>query len=334
MHFVIVGAGALGSLYAAFLARDGHDVSLLARGERAAQLAEDGITVTGLADFNAKCDVVIEGQTLRHADALIMAVKTYDTDAVLATLSNLQPASAFSVQNGMLKNRQLAEAFGADAVLGAVGHIGGQVLGAGSGTAAPVRYTLDGATIVGELNGGHSKRAQAIVDSLMRAGLVAEHSQQISTAEWSKFVGWSGFSALAILTRLPTYKFLSDPDTAVLAARVMRETGALARHLGIELQDSGALKAASVTAGSEEDGVQAVLASGAMLEEMAPSLRQSMLQDADRGKRLEVDETLGYALELAGENGIQTPTLDYCVRIMRAVSRAADPDRTSESTTP
>ena len=328
MHFVIAGAGALGSLYAAYLARDGHDESLLARGERAARLQEDGITVTGLGEFNANCDIVTDGQTLRHADVLIMAVKTYDTAAALAALSNLQPESAFSVQNGMLKNRQLGQAFGEDAILGAVGQIGGQVLDAAPGTAAPVRYTLDGATIVGEPRGGRSKRAQAIVDALTCAGLVAELSERIATVEWSKFVGWSGFSALATLTRLPTYRFLSDPDTAVLAARVMRETGAVARHLGVELQDSGALKAASVTAGSEDAGAQAVLESGAMLEEMAPDLRQSMLQDVDRGKRLEVDETLGYTLELARENGIQTPTLDYCVRIMRVVSRASNQNRT------
>ena len=43
MNFVIVGAGALGSIYAAYLARNGHQVSLVARGERAVELASHGI---------------------------------------------------------------------------------------------------------------------------------------------------------------------------------------------------------------------------------------------------------------------------------------------------
>ena len=47
MNFVIVGAGALGSIYAAYLARAGHQVSLIARGERAAALAKHGIAVVG-----------------------------------------------------------------------------------------------------------------------------------------------------------------------------------------------------------------------------------------------------------------------------------------------
>ena len=47
MNFVSVGAGALGSIYAAHLARAGHHVSLVARGERAAALAKHGIAVVG-----------------------------------------------------------------------------------------------------------------------------------------------------------------------------------------------------------------------------------------------------------------------------------------------
>ena len=51
--------------------------------------------------------------------------------------------------------------------------------------------------------------------------------------------------------------------------------------------------------------------------------RQSILQDADRGRRLEVDDTLAYTVKLAGELGVDVPTLDFCCRILRVVSRAA-----------
>jgi len=55
----------------------------------------------------------------------------------------------------------------------------------------------------------------------------------------------------------------------------------------------------------------------------SPGFRQSILQDADRNRRLEVNETLDYALQLGGELGVETPTLDLCCRVLRAVSRAA-----------
>ena len=51
MRIVILGAGALGSVIAAYLARAGEDVALIARGERAKQLATEGVTITGLEDF-------------------------------------------------------------------------------------------------------------------------------------------------------------------------------------------------------------------------------------------------------------------------------------------
>jgi ketopantoate reductase len=55
----------------------------------------------------------------------------------------------------------------------------------------------------------------------------------------------------------------------------------------------------------------------------APTFRQSILQDADRNRRIEVNETLDYTLKLANEFGVPTPTLDLCCRVLRVVSRAA-----------
>jgi 2-dehydropantoate 2-reductase len=60
MNFVIVGAGALGSIYAAYLARDGHPVSLIARGERAAALARHGIAIVRVVSRAAGQDVLVD----------------------------------------------------------------------------------------------------------------------------------------------------------------------------------------------------------------------------------------------------------------------------------
>ena len=56
---------------------------------------------------------------------------------------------------------------------------------------------------------------------------------------------------------------------------------------------------------------------------LAPDLRQSILQDAERGRRLEVHETLDYTLTLANRFGVPAPTLDFCCRVLRMVSRSA-----------
>lgn len=322
MNFVIVGAGALGSIYAAYLTRAGHPVSLIARGERAAALARHGISVEGKDSFSARCDIVTQPQTLREADVVIVAIKTYDTAQALAPLQGLRTKCAFSVQNGVLKNRQLGDVFGPQATLGAIGMLGGEILSAKDGLPGAVRYNVVGPTVIGEPAGGESARVREIVDTLVQAGLEARASDDIAAAEWSKFVGWSGFSTLAVMTRLPTWRFLSDPDTALIVARVMRETGAVARRHGVTLLDSG-FSGKAFLDGSEADAVKAVQAHGEKMRERAPDFRQSILQDADRNRRLEVHETLDYTLKLATELGVATPTLDLCCRVLRTVSRAA-----------
>ena len=322
MNFVIIGAGALGSIYAAYLTRAGHEVSLIARGQRAESLAQHGISVEGKASFSARCNVVTQPETLRQADVVITAIKTYDTEQALAPLRGLNATMAFSVQNGVLKNQQLSEVFGKEATLGAVGMLGGEVLPAKNGLPGAVRYNVVGPTIIGEPAGGQSSRVKELVDTLVQAGLEARASNEITSVEWSKFVGWSGFSTLAVMTRLPTWRFLTDADTALIAARVMRETAAVAISHGVSLQDSG-FSSTKFLDGSEDDAVRAVQAHGEKMRVNAPDFRQSILQDADRNRRLEVHETLDYTLQLATQRGVATPTLDLCCRVLRTVSRAA-----------
>lgn len=322
MKFVIIGAGALGSIYAAYLARGGHQVSLLARGERAAALAKHGIAVTGQDSFSIHCDIVTQPQTLRETDVVIVATKTYDTETALAPLQELKAKTAFSVQNGVLKNELLGKVFGAQATLGAVSMVGGDVLPAEGELPGAVRYNMAGPTIIGEAGGGKSSRVTEIVDTFEGSGLKAQSSEDITSAEWSKFVGWSGFSTLAILTRLPTWRFMADADTALIVARVMRETANVAIRHGVALQDSG-FSSTEFISGSEKEAVKMVQAHGERMKIKAPQFRQSILQDADRNRRLEVEETLDYTLKLGAGLGVPTPTLDLCCRVLRVVSRAA-----------
>ena len=322
MNFVVVGAGALGSIYAAYFARADHQVSLIARGERAAALARHGIGIVGEETFTARCNIVTQPETLRLADVMIVATKTYDSAQALASLRGLEVKTALSVQNGVLKNQQLGEVFGAQATLGAISMLGGDVLPAEGDRPGAVRYSMAGPTVMGEPAGGDSSRVAELVDTFERSGLKARASDDITSVEWSKFVGWSGFSTLAVMTRLPTWRFMLDPDTALIAARVMRETAAVATKHGVKLQDSGFTSKAFLNA-SEEEATKAVQADGEKRRVNSPGFRQSILQDADRNRRLEVHETLDYTLALAKELGVAVPTLDLCCRVLRVVSRAA-----------
>lgn len=322
MKVVVMGAGALGSLYAAYLARDGHDVSLVARGERAAALTRHGISVTGTENFTARCDIVTEPRQLRSCDLLILATKTYDTAAALQTLRDLKVATVFSVQNGVQKNDTLSQVFAISAVVGAISMMAGEVLAARGDAPGEVFYTRAGVTTIGELGGGASARVDGVVGAMAHAGLNVQASERIRSVEWSKFVSWSGASAVSVLTRQTTMRLLDDPDTAVLAVRVMRETAAVARHLGIPLIDA-ALTSAAMLHRSEAEAVVIAQAWAEHLRVTAPDIRPSLLQDAERGRRLEIDETLDHTLALANRFDVPAPTLELCCRVLRMVSRSA-----------
>lgn len=151
MHIVILGAGALGTALGAHLAQAGEEVTLIARGNRAAYLQEHGATITGLADFTVPVRVVTDPQQVKETDVLIVTVKTYDMEAALASVKHMQVGSVLSIQNGVLKDEQLAQVFGWEKVLGAMAAFSAEVLPTGI-----VRFTVNQGLYIGELPEGIS----------------------------------------------------------------------------------------------------------------------------------------------------------------------------------
>ena len=316
MRIVVVGAGALGSIVGAGLRRAGEDVVFVARGRRADVLRQHGIAITGLADFTVPVTVTTNPREIQAADLLLLTVKTYDTEPALDGLRHLPVSSALSLQNGVLKNEQLAAVFGRERVLGAAAVVSGEVQPDGS-----VRWTLNERLAVGELPVGTSERAQRVAAAFVRAGIRAEASPRIRTVEWSKYALFVGGMALASLTRLPTAAFLTDPDGARLMAELVRELGAVAARLSIPLEDAGPLPIKALCDGSLLEAVAHVRRFGAVMVERAPAHKVSTLQDLERGRRLEVEETLGYAVRKAAELDVPAPTLETSYRLLAAVNR-------------
>ena len=104
-EFAVLGAGAIGSIIGAHLARAGHSVVMLARGARAAYLQEHGITLRGLSEFTIQVPTLTEPRELTRAGTLIVATKTPGTRAALAPLALLPLQSVLSIQNGPSKDR-------------------------------------------------------------------------------------------------------------------------------------------------------------------------------------------------------------------------------------
>lgn len=318
MNIVILGAGALGSIIGGHLARAGAEVTLIARGQRAAYVRQHGLTLTGLADFTVPVAVTTEPQAVREADVLVVAVKTYDTEAALASVSHLKVGSVLSIQNGVLKNEQLAHTFGWDKTLGAAAVLSGEVTPAG-----PVRFTLNEYFALGELPQGTSARVEALVTALGRTGIRAEAAAQMRTVEWSKYALFMSWMAPAVLTRLETYKFLTHPDTAAIVVQILQETSRLAAWRGIALEDRGPLPVKTLCSMPIPEAVATIRRFGAVMETQAPAHKLSTLQDLERGRRLEIEETLGYAVRKGLELDVSLPTIETCYRLIAGINQWA-----------
>jgi 2-dehydropantoate 2-reductase len=311
MKFTILGAGALGTILGAHLSRAGHEVVMIARGERARVLQRQGLVLNGLSDIKARPMVVDDPKKLIDTGTLIVATKAIDSAQSLDTLKHLRLDTAFSVQNGVLKNELLATVFGYSRVLGAMADFSGELMANGE-----VKFTRNVCLHLGEEKGGMSPRAQEMAALIDSAGVRCVAASNIRTREWSKFTGWIAQFPLAVLTRQITWKFLMDEQSALVIVRIVREAAALAAAMGIELTDMPPLPVPSIAHATDAQAVEIIRGIGQKFHDTSPEHRMSAQQDVLRGSRLEYQETLGYALAKAREFNVPMPTLDVCYRII------------------
>ncbi|CAN0251391.1 unnamed protein product, partial [Phaeothamnion confervicola] len=292
MHFTIVGAGALGSILGAHLLAAGHAVTMVARGARAKQLEKQGLRLRGLREFDLPCEIAAPGDAIATPGVLIYTVKTYQMDDALAALASLRPDAVFSVANGVMKNEQLTAVYGRERVLGCMANVSGELLASGE-----VAFTRNVRMPLGPLPGYRGPAAASIAAAIDTAGVITPAVDDIETAEWSKFAGWLAMFTLAVIARTTTGVYLENTGLAAVGVKIVKEAVAVARARGITLVDQSPLPVVSVAdAATPAQAVEILREIGRTLLAQAPTHRMSALQDYEAGRRLEVHETLGYAL--------------------------------------
>lgn len=318
MEIVVLGAGGIGCVCAAFLARGGHGVRLIARGEHLDAVRAGGLRVRGLADFTAAVDAVEAADG--DCDALVVATKTPDTEAALARVAGLRPRLALSMQNGLRKTAQLQEAFGEDAVIGATTMVAATRTAPGE-----AEYTLDGVTAVGELGAPVSARVQALADAWNAAGLHMRAVPDILSHEWAKQALQAAAAPLAGLTPLPSHLIYATPPLARTLVLMAREAAAVANALGIELSPdpSYGFDMRAVASEPLEAAIARIMARGAELEALGKTrIMLSMGQDVRAGRPTEIEETVGHVVAEGERLGVPVPTLRMACDLIRGIQQA------------
>lgn len=323
MRIVVLGAGGVGSVVAGYLARAGYDVVMLARPGHAAEVQRRGLHLGGLADFRVRVPAFADATGLEAADVLLITVKTRDTERALQGVAHLRIGCAASLQNGVVKNEQIARVFGWEKVVGATTMIGAVLVRDGE-----VEYTLDGITFFGELDGRQSERVQRVVDAFVRAGLQAAVADDIVAVEWTKQAFQNPFAPLSAITRLPVHRVWAHPQLAALSVHLFREVVAVARARGVELSTHPAWSLFNIAVWRDapfEEAVRMIVEVG---ERVAASGRThiipSMLQDVLAGKPTEIEETVGYVYKEGLRLGVPVPYTEFAYRAVKAIEETYD----------
>jgi 2-dehydropantoate 2-reductase len=234
---VVAGAGSIGSLLAAHLARVSDVTVLTRREEHAAALREHGLRVSGRGDFTAQPAATADPRALpADAELAILACKGTDLEPLAARLQGALPgATVMTIQNG-LGAEDVVAAHGEWPLLSAVTFMSGTRHGD-----AHVEYVLDTATWIGPYRGTTEDDAHRVAGLIEAGGLKAEAFPDLRPAQWSKLIFNATVNGVAALTGLPHDSHFAQverlSDLGHLVRGLVDEGKAVAAAAGVELHD-------------------------------------------------------------------------------------------------
>jgi 2-dehydropantoate 2-reductase len=301
MKIVIVGGGAMGSLFGVLLTYSGEEVWVVdINKEHITTVRSVGLTVEEegnlrVLSMNATTDIASPGK----ADLILFFVKTYHTEKAVSDSLVLEKDDTIflSLQNGLGNEEVVCRKVDPKKVmLGVTGH-GATMVGPGH-----IRHAGKGKTFVGELDHRITDRARRIAQVFSEADIETEASLNIHDLVWDKLLINAGINALTALTGLKNGQLLDHPETLRLMEALVSEAAEVARKKGIRIDGDPVEKAKSVAQATREN-------------------RSSMGQDFDYRRRTEIDVINGAILREAGRLGISVPFNQAVTDLIKVIER-------------
>jgi 2-dehydropantoate 2-reductase len=321
MKICVYGAGAIGGHLAARLHKAGAEVSVIARGLHLAAIQTNGLTVHAIDGIHhAPVTAAADPAELGQQDAVFVTVKAPALPAVAAAIRPLLgpdtpvafvmngiPWWYFDHLPGPHQGKSLPRIDPDDILrrtLGPGRAIGGVVYSASAVTEPGIIHVEQPKSriILGEPDNTVSARVQTLAALITQGGISGEATPAIRTEIWNKLISNLAGGTLAVLTGNAPSRIYSEPAIEHAALRLMQEATAIAQALGADPTTNHAPRIAN---------------------QRGMDHKPSILQDLERGRKMEIDGMFDAPLALAHLAGVPAPTLELLVALCKARARTA-----------
>ncbi|MDO4613938.1 MAG: ketopantoate reductase family protein [Actinomycetaceae bacterium] len=313
MTYAVVGTGGVGALCAAALSRGGADVACLTTPRHVEPLTANGLVIeTGQGDYEAPVKIATaNAHDIGPVNAVIVAVKLYQLDDVIASLSPLLTPETLivSLLNGIEAPSRLAEAYPSAHVVPGITTMVSTLIEPGRARSlgpVPGLQLADHA-----LDGTGSEQIARLVDSFDSSLIRAFATSDIDHLLWRKFALITTFGGVCALADAPIGAVRENPGTRALIDRSLAEARSVATAAGVNLS---------------EDDIEGIVSA---LMAMDPDSTTSLQRDIAQGKRGELDGLNGRLVERAHALGIdvafhETVCAVLDLRLARSASALVD----------
>jgi 2-dehydropantoate 2-reductase len=294
----VIGAGAIGSLFAAHLSRVADVFVLTRRQEHAQGLNDQGLRVSGKHDFTARVTAASDPRDLPDFDLGIVATKATGLEGAAESLAGrFAGATIMTVQNG-LGAEEIVHRHGDWPLISAVTFMSGT-----KHSDTHVEYILDTATWLGPYGETPYERVQELAQLLLDSGLKAEALPDLQPAQWAKLIFNATVNGVAALTGLPHDAHFAaetgEADLGHLVHALVDEGKRVAAAAGVELHD--------------DPWEMNVLAT-----KRGSAHYPSMLEDVEARRPTEVELINGALVREAKRHGVDAPLQTALYRLVAA----------------
>jgi 2-dehydropantoate 2-reductase len=319
MRCLVWGAGAIGGTMGAYLARAGHDVTLVDAVEaHISAINTNGLQITGpLESFTVALPAHTPDAVTGEWDTIILATKAHHTDAAIRALAPFLTADGcvISAQNG-LNELQIAEVVGASRTVGAFVNFGADYMEPGV-----IHYGGRGAVVVGEIDGRMTPRAE----SIREAWEDFDDRAIVTPNIWGYLWGKEAYGAMLFATAL-TNESIADalalPQYRELYIDLAREILSVASARGVTPEAFNGFDPTAylpdAARGAADQSLDALVA----FNRRSAKTHSGIWRDlAVRKRATEVDAQLGIVVTLGREAGVETPITARLVELIHDIER-------------